>query len=177
MNCSAEEIRDYILYQTGALREFARAYQLDLDHCKPHGALYMMAMADEKIARAFLEGLAMLDEKMIVFALNGSAVAWLGEKMGIPIALEVYADREHTEDGSIVLTRSGPTISDPQTMAKRVVRMVKEGKVTTPDGKEATVRADTICIHGDTPGAVELTKAIHHAFREAGIEIRSVKKS
>lgn len=177
MTCSAEEIRDYILYQTGALREFARAYQLDLDHCKPHGALYMMAMADENIARAFLEGLAMLDEKMIVYALNGSAVAWLGEKMGIPIALEVYADRDHTEDGSIVLTRSGPTISDPQTMANRVVRMVKEGKVTTPDGKEATVRADTICIHGDTPGAVELTKAIHQAFREAGIEVRSVKNS
>ncbi|MCM3081582.1 LamB/YcsF family protein [Brevibacillus invocatus] len=177
MTCTAEEIRDYIIYQTGALREFAKAYKLDLDHCKPHGALYMMAMSDEKIAQAILEGLAMISEKLVIFALNGSAVAWMGQKMGIPVALEVFADREHTEDGSIVLTRTGPTFTNPQDMADRAVRMVKEGKVRTPDGKEAHVKADTICIHGDTPGAVEITKAIHAAFQTEGIEIRSVKKT
>jgi UPF0271 protein len=176
MTCTPEEIRDYILYQTGALREFAKAYQMELQHCKPHGALYMMAMSDEKIARVILEGLAMISEKMIVFALNGSAVEAVGQQMGIPVAREVYADREHTEDGSIVLTRSGPTIANVHEMAERVVRMVREGKVRTPDGRDAVVRADTICIHGDTPGAVELTKAIHAAFQSAGITVAPVQK-
>lgn len=171
MNCTPEEIRDYIWYQLGALREFARAYQVELQHCKPHGALYMMAMSDEKIARAILEGLARVSERMIVFALNNSAVEEIGKQMGIPVAREVYADREHTIDGSIVLTRTGPTIRDYREMAARVVRMVKEGKVLTPDGEDATVKAETICIHGDTPGAPELVKHICAAFEEAGISI------
>ena len=175
MTCTPEEIRDYVIYQTGALREFARAYKLDLAHCKPHGALYMMAMEDEKIARAILEGLAQISDSLIVYALNQSAVVEVGKQMGIPVACEVFADREHTVNGSIVMTRSGSAISDYQALAERAVRMVREGKVRTPDGEDAVVRADTICIHGDTPGAVELTKAIHAAFREAGITIGSVR--
>jgi len=175
MTCTPEEVRDYVIYQTGALREFARAYKLELAHCKPHGALFMMAMEDEKLARAILEGLAMISDNLIVYALNNSAVLEVGRKMGIPVACEVYADREHTESGSIVLTRTGPVIQDYQAMAQRVVRMVREGKVLTHDGKEAEVKADTVCIHGDTPGAVELAKAIHAAFREAGITVSPVK--
>ena len=175
MTCTPEEVRDYVIYQTGALREFARAYKLELAHCKPHGALFMMAMEDEKLARAILEGLAMISDNLIVYALNNSAVLEVGGKMGIPVACEVYADREHTESGSIVLTRTGPVIQDYQAMAQRVVRMVREGKVLTHDGKEAEVKADTVCIHGDTPGAVELAKAIHAAFREAGITVSPVK--
>jgi UPF0271 protein len=171
LTCTPEEIRDYVLYQTGALREFASANQMELQHCKPHGALYMMAMEDEKIARAILEGLASVSAKMIVFALNGSAVESVGKQMGIPVAREVYADREHTKDGSIVLTRTGPTIRNYAEMAQRVVRMVKEGKVRTPDGDEAAVKAETICIHGDTPGAPQLAKHVCSALQEAGISI------
>ncbi|MFM1650561.1 LamB/YcsF family protein [Brevibacillus sp. B_LB10_24] len=176
ITASAEEIRDYVMYQTGALREFAAASKLELQHCKPHGALFMMAMEDEKIARAILEGLASVSEKMIVFALNGSAVVEIGRQMGIPIAKEVYADREHTKNGSIVLTRTGPTIKDYTEMAQRVVRMVKEGKVRTPDGEEAEVTAETICIHGDTTGAIELVKQIHAAFQQAGIAIQPARE-
>lgn len=171
MTCTPQELRDYVLYQTGALREFASAYKMKLQHCKPHGALYMMAMEDEKIARAILEGLASVAEKMIVFALNGSAVEAVGNQMGIPVAREVYADREHTKDGSIVLTRTGPAIRNFEEMAQRVVRMVTEGKVRTPDGEESVVKADTICIHGDTPGAAELAKHIVNALQNAGVEI------
>lgn len=177
MTCTPDEIKDYIIYQTGALREFASAAKIELQHCKPHGALYMMAMSDDKIARAILEGLATISERMIIYALNGSAVEAVGEQMGIPVAREVYADREHTEDGSIVMTRSGPTIQDVHEMAERAVRMVKEGKVRTPNGNDATVRADTICIHADTPGAVELAKAIGAAFQAAGITIQSLQKT
>jgi len=177
MTCTPDEIKDYILYQTGALREFASFYQVELQHCKPHGALYMMAMSDEKIARAMLEGIAAISDNMVVFALNGSAVEAIGEQMGIPVAREVYADREHTADGSIILTRTGPTIKNAQEMAERAVRMVKEGLVRTPEGSDAAVRADTICIHGDTPGAVELAKAIHAAFHTAGISVQSIQKT
>lgn len=176
MRCTPEEIRDYVIYQTGALREFAAWSKVKLQHCKPHGALFMMAMEDEKIARAILEGLSVLSEELIVFALNGSAFEAVGRQMGVPIAREVYADREHTVDGSIVLTRRGPSITDIQAMAQRVVRMVTEGRVRTPDGEDAQLHADTICIHGDTPGAVELVKEIRTAFDQAGIAVVPVRE-
>lgn len=177
MTCSPQEIQDFILYQVGALREFAKVMNVELQHCKPHGALYMMAMEDEKIARAILEGLASVSANMIVFALNNSAVEKIGKEMGIPIAREVYADREHTIDGSIVLTRTGPSISNYQDMAQRVVRMVMEGKVQIPDREDASVHAETICIHGDTPGAPQLAKEIITAFQEKGIQVEPIGKS
>ncbi|USG63359.1 LamB/YcsF family protein [Brevibacillus ruminantium] len=176
MRCTPDEIRDYILYQIGALREFAAWSGTKLQHCKPHGALFMMAMEDEQIACAILEGLSALSNELIVFALNGSAFEEAGRKMGMPIAREVYADREHTADGSIVMTRKGPIITDKGEMAKRVVRMVTKGRVRTPDGEDAHIFADTICIHGDTPGAVELVKEIRSAFEQASITVTPVRE-
>lgn len=177
MTCTPDEIRDYILYQVGALREFAAYYQMELQHCKPHGALYMLAMDDEKIARAILEGLARVSDNMLVFALQNSAVEEIGKQMGIRVAREVYADREHTSDGSIVLTRTGPMIRDVEEMAARVVRMVKEGIVVTPEGEEVKVHAETVCIHGDTPGAQVLIKHIYEALRAADITVAPIKVS
>ncbi|MGE5700892.1 MAG: LamB/YcsF family protein [Clostridia bacterium] len=177
MTCTPDEIRDYVLYQVGALREFATAAQMTLQHCKPHGALYMMAMEDEKLARAILEGLASVSENMLVFALQNSAVEQIGKQMGMRVVREVYADREHTKEGSIVLTRSGPSIENYAERAARVVRMVKEGIVLTPAGEETRVHAETVCIHGDTPGAVELIRHIHEAFREAGITVAPIGQS
>ncbi len=175
MNCTPQEVKDYIVYQMGALREFARLYDVKLQHCKPHGALYMMAMEDEKLAQAILEALAAIDENMVTFALNNSAVVAVGEKLGIPVAKEVYSDREHTKTGSIVLTRTGPTIQSYEDMAERVVRMVLDGKVTTPEGEEAEVIADTVCIHGDTAGAPLLAETIRKALEDHGVEIVSVR--
>ena len=171
MNCTPAEVKDYVTYQMGALREFASANGLKIQHCKPHGALYMMAMEDERLARAILEAIAEVDAKIIVFALNNSAVVEVGEKMGISVAREVYSDREHTADGSIILTRKGSVIHNYQEMADRVVRMVKEGIVVTHTGEEAPIKADTVCIHSDTPGAAELAKAIVKSLRENGIQI------
>lgn len=176
MNCTPDEVKDYITYQMGALREFASACGLRIQHCKPHGALYMMAMEDRGLAKAILEAIAEIDSKTIVFALNNSAVALEGEKMGIPIAKEVYSDREHTIDGSIVLTRQGPAIRDYQEMAQRVVRMVKEGRVLANNGEEVQIQADTVCIHGDTPGASQLAKSIVEALQENGIQISPVRE-
>jgi UPF0271 protein len=176
INCTADEVKDYVVYQMGALKGFAQYVGLELQHCKPHGALYMMAMSDETLARAILEGIASFSDTIIVFALNNSAVAHVGEKMGLPIAKEVYADREHTKDGSIILTRTGPTIQSYEAMADRVVNMVKEKKVITPDGEEATVEVNTVCIHGDTKGAPELIRQIRERLEEANINVESVKR-
>ncbi len=176
MTCTAREVKDYITYQTGALREFARALQVDIQHCKPHGALFMKAMEDKQLARAVLEAIHEVNPETIVFALNHSEVWEEAQKMGIPIALETYSDREHTESGSIVLTRRGPTIQDYDEMAQRVVRMIKEGTVITHDGKEALVEAQTVCIHGDTPGAPELAKTIVSVLKANDVEIVPVRE-
>lgn len=175
LKVTPEEVKDYITYQMGALREFARASGLSIQHCKPHGALYMMAMEDEKLARAFLEAVAEGDDKMIVFALNNSAVVQQGEAMGVPVAKEGYADRQHTKDGSIVLTRKSAMVEDNEMAAERVVRMVKEGKVTTHQDGEASITVDTVCIHGDTPNSLDLAKAITEALKRENISITSVK--
>lgn len=174
LSATPSEIKDYVTYQIGALREFASAFGMKLQHCKPHGALYMLAMEDEQVARVILEAIAEVDENTIVFAMNYSAVVEVGEKMGIRVAKEVYSDREHTSTGSIVLTRKGPAIEDYRKMADRVVRMVKEGKVIANTGEDVSLKAETVCIHGDTPGAPLLAKAIVEALKEENIEISPI---
>ncbi|RDW15380.1 LamB/YcsF family protein [Oceanobacillus chungangensis] len=176
MKCTPQEVKDYVTYQIGALREFANVNDVKIQHCKPHGALFMKAMEDKQVARAILEAIHDVGSDMIVFSLNNSEFMEEAIKMGIPVAKEVYSDREHTENGSIVLTRTGTAITDYNAMADRVVRMIKENKVVTHDGKDASIEAETICIHGDTPGAPELAKAIIHALNENNIEIVPIKQ-
>lgn len=176
LNCTSQEVKDYVIYQMGALREFAKIYNIPIQHCKPHGALFMRAAEDKQVARAILEAMHATDPNMIVFALNNSEMMEEARKMGIPAAKEAYADREHTDTGSIVLTRAGSVIEDYNVMADRVVRMIKENKVITHDGKEAAIEAETICIHGDTPGALELAKAIIEALKENDIQLVPVKE-
>lgn len=171
MACTPSEIKDYIIYQMGALREFANIFDVKLQHCKPHGALYMRAMEDKQVARAILEAIHAVSKDMIVFALNNSEFMEEAIKMGIPVAKEAYSDREHTENGSIILTRKGSEIKDYAAMADRVVRMIKDKRVITHDGKEVSIEADTICIHGDTPGAPELAKAIVEACNKNDIQV------
>ena len=173
--CTPSEVKDYITYQMGALREFANAFNVTIQHCKPHGALFMRAMEDKHVARAILEAIHDVQSEMIVFSLNNSVFMEEAIKMGIPVAKEAYSDREHTEDGSIVLTRKGSTITDYDKMAERVVRMIKEKKVITHDGKDASIEAETICIHGDTPGAPQLAKAIVAALQKNEIQIVPIK--
>ncbi|WCK53419.1 LamB/YcsF family protein [Aneurinibacillus sp. Ricciae_BoGa-3] len=175
MSSTVSEIKDYVMYQMGALREFASSLDMKIQHCKPHGALYMMAMEDEKIAKAILESIAVIDSNTIVYAMNNSAVVEVGQKMGIPVAKEVYSDREHTSTASIVLTRKGYSIEDYAQMADRVVRMVKEGRVVAHTGEDVSLKAETVCIHGDTPGAPQLAKAIVDALKANDIQITSIK--
>ncbi|MEH7122367.1 5-oxoprolinase subunit PxpA [Bacillus sp. JJ1773] len=176
MTCTPSEIKDYVMYQVGALREFCAAAKVNIQHCKPHGALFMKAAEDKALARAILETLHDIDPEMIIFALNQSELFEEAIKMGVPVAKEAYSDREHTESGSIVLTRKGSAITDYEDMAQRVVRMVKEERVITHDGKDTPIKAETICIHGDTPGAPILAKKIVEALKASGVEIVPIRK-
>src|SRR5699024_8389492 len=175
MNCTPSEIKDYITYQMGALREFANTYDVEIQHCKPHGALFMQAMEDKQISRAILEAVHETNSNTIVFAVNNSEMIEEANKMGVPVAKEVYADREHTEDGSIVLTRTSEAV-DADKMAERVVRMIKEKQVTTFDGKDASIEAETVCIHGDTPNAPILAKTIVEALENSSVDVVPIKQ-
>ncbi|WP_066291004.1 LamB/YcsF family protein [Bacillus sp. FJAT-29937] len=176
MTCTPAEVKDYVMYQVGALREFCASAKVNIQHCKPHGALFMKAAEDKALARAILETLHNIDPEMIIFALNQSELFEEAIKMGVPVAKEAYSDREHTESGSIVLTRKGTAITDYEAMAQRVVQMVKEERVITHDGKDAPIKAETICIHGDTPGAPILAKTIVEALKMSGVEIVPIRK-
>ncbi|GEN33900.1 MULTISPECIES: LamB/YcsF family protein [Aneurinibacillus] len=173
MTATAEEVENYILYQVGALQAFLHAYDMELSHIKPHGAMYMMAMENDDLAQAVLNATEKIDKRLPLFALNNSSLARLGQEQGFNIVFEVYADREHDETGSIVMTRKGADYSDMNERARRVVRMVKEGKVITHDGKDISLKAETVCIHGDHPDAPKLAEAIITHLRNENIDIKA----
>jgi len=176
MNLSPEEIRSYIIYQTGALQAFAKTSGIKLQHIKPHGALYNMAMKDPGLAKAIVEGVVAFDPDLIVFAQAKSEMAKAASKAGLRVAHEVFSDRAYNRDGSLVSrTGSGAVIEDPRIVTKRAVEMVKNKRVVAVDGKVADLgEVHTICVHGDNLKAVALVKALRKGLEEEGISIVSV---
>lgn len=176
MKLSREEAKNYIIYQIGALQAFAKTTGVKLQHVKPHGALYNMAMKDTVLAKAIVEAIGTVDSGLIVFAIAESELAKAASKTGLRVACEVFADRAYNSDGSLVSRAvSGAVIEDPRVIAERAVRMVKEKRVTAMDGK--TVELDdvhTICVHGDNLEAVALVKALRKGLEQAGVEVASV---
>ena len=176
MSLSAQEVRNAVIYQLGALQAFARSADLNLQHVKPHGALYNAAAEDEIIGKAIIEGLRVVDPKLVLFALANSRMAATATEAGLRVAYEVFADRAYDPEGTLVSRKvAGAVIQDPKLVAKRAVRLVKEKKVTAINGE--TVKFDevhTICVHGDTLGAVKIAKSLNKAFLDAGLEITPV---
>jgi UPF0271 protein len=177
MAVSPEEIHDELIYQLGALREFARYYGMEVQHVKPHGSLYMVAARDEELSRAIIEAIQRVDPGLVLFCMQASVTYELARKMDQPVAGEFFADRGYNEDGQIVFTRNVADELDPEEVGDRVVRAVTEGKVVAESGKEIDVVSDSICVHGDTPGAVRLAEAIARKLRENGIEIRPLGRA
>lgn len=170
---SADEIRTDCLYQIGALAAFCRAADVPLQHVKAHGALYNQAVKDETIAAAIADAVRSFDPTLLFLAQPGSALARAGEAAGLTVIFEAFADRAYNTDGSLVArSRPGAVLTDPKTVAKRMVRLVTEGVITTIDGDELELQADSICVHSDTPTAVAIATALRRAFDEAGITIR-----
>ena len=167
---STEEAKNDIIYQIGALQAFTKLKSLQ--HVKPHGAMYNRAVNDEALAQTICEAILEVDHKMILVALAGSKWVNLAKDMGIRVAQEIFADRALNADGSLV-SRSHPNsvIHDTEEVVKRSITMVSTGVATAITGEEISVEADSLCIHGDTPNAVELAKALKTELMANGIEI------
>jgi 5-oxoprolinase (ATP-hydrolysing) subunit A len=177
MDVPPEEIHDEIIYQLGALREFARYYDMEVQHVKPHGALYMVAARDEELSRAIIEAIQRVDPGLLLFCMRASVTYQLAQKLDQPVVAEFYADREYNDDGQIVFTRSVAEELDPEEVGDRVVRAVTEKKVKTESGRDIDVVSDSVCVHGDTPGAVRLAEAITRKLGENDIEIRPLGRA
>ncbi len=172
MNVSPAEAKAYILYQLGALDAFCRAKGVTMQHVKPHGAFYNMAAKDYALAKAICEGIAEYDKNLIVMGLSGGELVHAASDLGLRAAQEVFADRGYEEDGSLVDRRKeGAMITDENVAIARVVRMVKEQKVTAVTGRDIAIRADSICVHGDGAKALAFVQKIREALTKEGIEI------
>lgn len=172
MVISPEEAKAYTLYQVGALAAFAQANGCRLQHVKPHGALYNMAAKDYELSRAICEGIYGFDKNLIVLALSGGELARAAKDMGMRVAQEVFADRAYEEDGTLVNRRKeGAMITDEEEAISRVIRMVKEKKVTAVTGNDISIEADSVCVHGDGQKALAFVERIRAALQKEGIAI------
>lgn len=167
---SAEELVNDMIYQVGALREFGRRHGVSLQHIKPHGALYMEAAVNEQLSQHLVETIADVSGDTILFCMGISKTYEIAKQNGLPVVREFYADRDYDASGSIVFRRQvgRPNIEH---IAAKCVKACKEGTVTTVEGEEVEIAFESICFHSDTPGALEMGKAIRAALTDASISI------
>ena len=172
MNVSAQEAYDLVVYQVGALAGFATACGGKLSHVKAHGALYNMAAKDAILAQAIAQAVKDLNPRLVLFGLAGSELVRAGERTGLKTANEVFADRTYQADGSLTpRTQPDAMIHDPALALAQVGRMINEGKVKSINGPDVAVKADTLCIHGDEPNAVEFARRIRAALDADGVRV------
>jgi UPF0271 protein len=173
VDATPDEVRDAVTYQVGALWAICRAEGVRLGHVKPHGALYNTAAQDPALARAICEAVAAVDPALAVVCLARSPMAEVTRKLGLACAEEAFADRAYTGAGTLVPRGApGAVIEDPEQVAERVVRIVREKRVAAVDGSDVPLDARTLCVHGDTPGAERLVAAIRARLRAEGIEVK-----
>lgn len=172
---ASEEIVNDIIYQIGALREFARRYSVSLQHVKPHGALYMELAVNEGLSRSFIALMRTVAPTAFVFCMDISATYRVAVEAGQPVIREFYADRDYDSTGSIVFTRHGAKL-DPQAVAERAVRACKTGKVRAVDGNDIDIAFESICFHSDTPGADAIAEALRAGLIGNGIRIAPVSE-
>ncbi len=172
MKLPPAEVRALLLYQIGALSAFCRAAGQDLQHVKAHGALYNQASVDPDLARAVAEAVAAFDRSLVLVALANSRLAAAGRAAGLAVAEEAFADRGYLPSGDLV-PRGHPQalLRDPAEAARRVVRMLADGVVEAVDGAPVRIRPQTICVHGDTPGAADFVREVRSALKRAGVAV------
>jgi UPF0271 protein len=178
MDVSPAELKDYLCYQTGALREYCRAAGTDLQHMKPHGILYTMIerQSDQSWSTAIGEAARESGKELILMALASGQYDRTVRTLGVRVASEGFADRAYNVDLSLVSRKvSGSLITDPQKAAAQAVRMATEGKVRTIDGADVDIAVQTICCHGDTPGAQHIVRAVREALEKAGCQVKPLR--
>lgn len=175
MKATPAEVEDFVLYQVSALAGMAHAQGVTLQHVKAHGALYNMACKDRALAGAIARAVASFDRSLILFGLPNSELLRAGDAAGLQVAAEAFADRAYERDGSLASrSKPGSVIHDEQAVVERAVRMVKDKEVVAIDGSTIALQANTICLHGDTPGAADLARAIRRGMESAGIRIAAL---
>jgi len=171
MKISPQDMYDLVVYQAGAVEGFARAAGARLHHIKCHGALYNMAANDDALSEAMARAARDLGN-MMIYALSNSRMISMVKKLGVPVAGEVFADRGYSDDGTLApRDKPGGMIEDAAKSVKQALAMVEEGYVTSLSGKRVPVAADTMCLHGDQPGAAAFAQAIRKAFADRNISV------
>jgi len=170
VNAPADELVNDMVYQLGALREFARHAGVSLQHIKPHGALYMHAARDESLSRALLTALQLIEPTLYLYCMASSVTYRIAREMGQPVVREFYADRDYDMSGSIVFTRRVGAL-DPDATAAKVLRACTEGLVRTVEGPDLAIDFDSVCIHSDTPGALALVQTTRRVLADNNIRV------
>jgi UPF0271 protein len=178
IKATPDEVEDFIVYQVGALSAIAASEGVRLQHVKAHGALYNMAVHDRALAAAIARAVASIDAGLILFGLPGSEILEAGRAAGLRVAAEAFADRAYEADGTLRSRRHADAIvHDPEQVVARVLRMVRDRKVVAVDGTPVDLAAETVCVHGDTPGAADLTARIRAALDAAGVDVRPISSA
>jgi 5-oxoprolinase (ATP-hydrolysing) subunit A len=177
LTISNEEVFEAVAYQLGIFQAIASALDVRPNHVKPHGALYNMAVRHAELADAIARAIKSVDPKLILFAPDKSELAHAGKAHGLQIAREIFADRNYLNDGWLVpRTRPDALLHDPKEAAQRVLRMLREGKVRSVEGRDVAVRGESICVHGDTPGAVEFARELRTRLEAEGVKISAPQR-
>ena len=172
MDVPPGELRDEVLYQLAALTGLARVAGTAVRYVKPHGALYNRIVRDEAQANAVVDAVVAFDPSLALLGLAGSAVERAAGEAGLRFVREAFVDRGYRADGTLVpRAEPGSLLSDADAIAARAVRMVTEGRVTAADGTDIDVQVDSLCVHGDTPGAVAMARAVRKALAAAGVAV------
>jgi UPF0271 protein len=175
LHVTPAEAEDFVLYQIAAVAGVAAAEGVKLQHVKPHGALFNMAACDAALAAAIAKAVAAFDASLILFGLPGSELLNAGRAAGLRVAAEVFADRAYEADGSLARRNTpGSVIHDATAVVSRAVRMLQDRAVEARDGTVVSLDADTICVHGDTPGAGHLAAGLRAGLEAAGVTVRAL---
>ncbi len=174
----ASEIENLVAYQIGALQAIATAAGHKVTHVKAHGALSNVACEDDMTAKAIASAIRAVDPNLVFVVLANSRLVRAGEAANLPMVHEVFADRAYDDEGLLVSRRRpGAVLHGAKEIADRVVRMVQDGAVVSVTGKTIKMRIDTVCIHGDTPGAVDIARGLRKALNDAGIAVAPFKRA
>lgn len=175
LNASPKEVEAYVTYQIGALDAFCRKYSLRLNHVKPHGALYNMAVKNEDYAIAIVNAVKNFDSSIKLLAPFGSQMIVQAEKQGLDFACEIFADRAYESDGSLVArTKEGAMITDENEAVERVLTMITDGRVKTISGEIISIKADSVCVHGDGAKALAFVERLRGAFAKNNISVEAM---
>lgn len=176
LHVTPSEAEDLVLYQVAAVAGVAAAEGVRLQHVKPHGALYNMAVRDRTLAVAIVRAVAAIDSSLVIFGPPGSELLRAARESGIEVAAEGFADRAYRADGSLApRSQAGAVIHEPQAVVDRAIRIVTKQQVVAVDGTPVPLEADTLCIHGDTPDAAFLAAGLRAGLEAGGVTVRAVR--